>query len=117
MSRPINRNLSSGDGIVFSRTGGYYKSVVTTTGIGENVIDGLGSEDEFVWTCRERSVFSDEDLKRHWNYNRWNRPFIVSFLYAHHYLQSVLRVLRKTNDHLHPKFHDDQTNGRWYYTD
>ena len=33
--------------------------------------------------CRKRSVFSDAELKEHWNHNQWNRPFIVNFLYAY----------------------------------
>ncbi len=83
ISRSINRNLTSGDIIVFYRTGGYHKSVVTTIGIVESVIDGLRSEDEFVLKCRKRSVFSDAELKEHWNHNQCNRPFIVNFLYAY----------------------------------
>ena len=42
--------------------------------------------------CRKRSVFTDEELKTHWNYNPYNkpahqikRPFIVNFLYAFSY--------------------------------
>jgi predicted nucleic acid-binding protein len=83
ISRSMNRNLSPCDVIIFYRTGGYHKSVVTTIGIVESVVDGLGSEDEFVLKCRKRSVFSDEELKKHWNYNKWNRPFIVNFLYTY----------------------------------
>ncbi len=83
ISRSINRNLVSGDVIVFYRTGSYYKSVVTTIGIVESIVDGIRSEDEFVLKCRKRSVFSDEELKRHWNKNRKNRPFIVNFLYVY----------------------------------
>jgi len=83
ISRSINRSLVSGDIIVFYRTGGYYKGVVTTIGVVESVIDGLRGEDEFVLKCRKRSVFSDAELKEHWNYNKKNRPFIVNFLYAY----------------------------------
>ncbi|PJB34203.1 MAG: hypothetical protein CO107_13830 [Deltaproteobacteria bacterium CG_4_9_14_3_um_filter_51_14] len=83
ISRSMNRNLSPSDVIIFYRTGGYHKSVVTTIGIVESVIDGLQSEDEFVLKCRKRSVFSDEELKKHWNYNIRNRPFIVNFLYVY----------------------------------
>lgn len=82
ISRSINRDLNPGDIIVFYRTGGYYKGVVTTIGIVENVIDGIQSEDEFVMKCRKRSVFSDETLKEHWNFSK-NRPFIVNFIYTY----------------------------------
>lgn len=83
ISRSINRNLNSGDIIVFYRTGGYHRSVVTTIGIVESITDGIRSEEEFVLKCRKRSVFSDNELKEYWNYYSWNRPFIVNFLYAY----------------------------------
>jgi len=83
ISRSINRNLSPGDVIVFYRTGGYHKSVVTTIGIIESVADGIHDEDEFILRCRKRSVFSDDELKKHWNRSPINRPFIVNFLYSY----------------------------------
>lgn len=83
ISRSMNRNLVTGDVIVFYRTGGYHEGVVTTIGIVESIVDGMRSEDEFVLKCRKRSVFSDEELKKHWNYDFRNRPFIVNFLYVY----------------------------------
>jgi len=83
ISRSHNRNLSSGNIVVFYRTGGYHRGVVTTIGVIEGVIDDLRSEAEFVLKCRKRSVFSDKELKKHWNYNRYRRPFIVNFLYVY----------------------------------
>jgi len=83
ISRSIKRNLSPGDVIIFYRTGGYYKGVVTTIGIVEGIVDGIRNEDEFVLKCRKRSIFADEDLKKHWNYNCQNHPFIVNFLYSY----------------------------------
>jgi hypothetical protein len=47
------------------------------------VVGGIGNIDEFIRLCRKRSVFSDEDLKKHWNYAPGNRPFVVNFLYVH----------------------------------
>jgi predicted nucleic acid-binding protein len=82
ISRSLRRDLRSGDLIIFYRTGGYYKSVVTTIGIVESVIDGISDAEQFVRLCRKRSVFSDEELLKHWNYSK-NRPFIVNFLYAY----------------------------------
>lgn len=82
ISRSIERNLHSGDIIVFYRTGGYYKGVVTTIGIVEKVIDGISSEQDFIKLCRKRSVFSDSELSEHWNYKKYNRPFVVNFLYS-----------------------------------
>ena len=83
ISRSVDRNLATGDIIVFYRTGGKYKGVVTTIGIVESVIDGIRSENEFVLKCRKRSVFTDEELKEHWNHKLNNRPFIVKFLYVY----------------------------------
>jgi predicted nucleic acid-binding protein len=83
ISRSMNRNLASGDVIVFYRTGGYHKSVVTTIGVVESVVDGIQNEDEFILKCRKRSVFSDRELKEHWNYRPSSRPFIVNFLYVY----------------------------------
>ncbi|MFX0199653.1 MAG: hypothetical protein ACFFCW_26315 [Candidatus Hodarchaeota archaeon] len=89
ISRSIERNLEPGDVIVFYRTGGYYVSVVTTLGIVESVIDNIPSEADFIRLCRNRSVFSDEELSRHWNYRPQNRPFIVNFLYAYSFPKRI----------------------------
>jgi predicted nucleic acid-binding protein len=86
ISRSIERNLESGDVILFYRTGdypAYYTSVITTIGIVENAIDNIQTEKEFIRLCRKRSVFSDAELSEHWNFNRRNRPFIVNFLYVY----------------------------------
>jgi len=89
ISRSIERNLYSGDVILFYRTGGFYKGVLTTIGIVENVIDGIRSLGHFVNLCRKRSVFSDEELSSHWNFRRNNRPFIVNFLYAYSFPKRI----------------------------
>ena len=83
ISRSIERKLASGDVIIFYRTGGYYKSVVTTIGVVENVVDNIPSEADFIRLCRKRSVFTDAQLSKHWNYDKRNRPFIVNFLYVY----------------------------------
>lgn len=83
ISRSYNRKLSPGDLIVFYRTGGIYQGVVSTIGVVENIITDIKDETEFVELCRKRSVFSDKDLKAHWNYNPKSRPFIVNFLYVY----------------------------------
>ena len=87
ISRSIRRDLASGDIIVFYRTasGGFahHTSVATTLGIVESVTTGIITEEDFISLCRKRSVFSDADLKKHWNYKMSNRPFVVKFLYAY----------------------------------
>lgn len=81
--RSVYRDLIPGDIIIFYRTGGYYKGVTSTIGIVESVIIDIKDENEFIGLCRKRSVFSDKNLSEHWNYKKWNRPFIVNFLYLY----------------------------------
>jgi len=83
VSRSLFRDLHSGDTIIFYRTGGHYRSVVTTLGIVENVHLRIASEEQFVSLCRKRSVFTDADLRRQWQEKPHARPFIVNFLYAY----------------------------------
>ncbi|MES2703184.1 MAG: PIN domain-containing protein [Bacteroidota bacterium] len=85
ISRSIERNLKSGDIIVFYRTGGIYQGVATTIGVVESVITEIKDEDHFLALCRKRSVFSDDGLRSHWNYQKTNRPFIVNFVYVASY--------------------------------
>lgn len=33
--------------------------------------------------CRKRSVFTDAQLKEHWDYTPRNRPFVVNFLFVY----------------------------------
>ncbi len=83
ISRSLEKNLKRGDMVIFYRTGGYYKSVITTIGIIDDVIFDIKDENEFILKCRKRSIFSDNELKVHWNYNKRLRPFIVNFLYVY----------------------------------
>lgn len=82
VSRSINRDLRPGDVIVFYRTGGFYKGVVTTLGLVETTHLNINSEDQFIRLCRKRSVFSDTELQEQWRYKK-DHPFIVDFLYAY----------------------------------
>lgn len=82
ISRSFNRNLNPGDLVIFYRTGGNYQGVVSTIGIVESIIDNIPSEEKFIDLCRKRSVFSDAELKKYWNWTPNNRPFIVNFLYV-----------------------------------
>jgi hypothetical protein len=89
ISRSFERNLQSGDIIVFYRTGGYYKSVVTTLGIVEQIHTKIDDFKHFARLCRKRSVFSDDALKAEWNYKPSSRPFVVNFLYAYSFPHRV----------------------------
>ncbi len=81
--RSINRDLKRGDAIVFYRTGGYYAGVATTVGIVETVTTAIRDAAHFISLCRKRSVFTDEELIEYWDWKKYNRPFIVEFLYAY----------------------------------
>ena len=87
ISRSFERRLRSGDVVVFYRTksGGsaYYTSVATTIGVVQEAVVDIADEKTFIRLCRKRSVFSDAELSKHWNYRRYNRPFVVSFLYVY----------------------------------
>jgi predicted nucleic acid-binding protein len=89
ISRSIERNLKSGDVIVFYRTGGYHRGVVSTLGVVEGIIDKIPTRSDFIRLCRKRSVFTDEELARHWNYNPRRRPFIVNFLYIYSFPKRI----------------------------
>jgi len=87
ISRSYNRSLEPGDVVVFYRTKyngpAYYTSVTTTIGVVQSVTTNIPNLEKFIRLCRKRSVFTDEELARHWNYTPNNRPFVVSFLYVH----------------------------------
>jgi hypothetical protein len=83
VSRSVFRELQKGDTIVFYRTGGYYKGVVTTLGIVDGMYRQIRDEAHFISLCRKRSVFTDKELNAQWNYRRGDHPFIVGFLYAY----------------------------------
>ena len=85
--RSFERDVKSGDIIIFYRTKSgpgpaYYSSVLTTIGIVEEKIDGIRSCEEFVLKCRKRSIFSDSELRKYWDYSPKYRPFILKFLYV-----------------------------------
>jgi len=88
VSRSLNRDLRSGDVIVFYRTGGYYKGVVTTLGVVERVIKAIPHLSTFVELCRGRSVFTVDELKQQWNMYR-DKPFIVNFLYSYSFQKRI----------------------------
>ncbi|MBN1227599.1 MAG: hypothetical protein JXA79_11460, partial [Deltaproteobacteria bacterium] len=33
--------------------------------------------------CRKRSIFTTDELKEHWNFKKYLRPFILYFLYVY----------------------------------
>lgn len=89
VSRSIRRDLRVGDIIVFYRTDGYYKSVITTLGIVDGIYTQISDAQHFIDLCRKRSVFSDDELRKQWNYSPSNRPFIVKFLYSYSFPKRI----------------------------
>ncbi len=89
VSRSIRRDLHAGDIIVFYRTGGFYKGVVTTLGLVDGIHTSITSLQQFKDLCRKRSVFTDKELDAHWNYSAYNRPFVVDFLYAYSFPKRI----------------------------
>lgn len=83
ISRSWERGMRHKDIIVFYRTGGYHVSVITTIGVVDSVVKSIPDSRKFIELCRKRSVFSDDELLKHWNWSPNNRPFIVNFLYVY----------------------------------
>jgi hypothetical protein len=90
ISRSLEKGLDVGDLIIFYRTGGYYQAVISTIGIVEKVIIDIKDEEDFISKCRKRSIFTDEELKEHWNFEKAMRPFIVNFLYAYSFPKRII---------------------------
>ena len=86
ISRSYERNLKPGDLIVFYRTGeqgnAIHTGVATTIGVVESLVHNIKDESSFLSICRKRSVFTDQKLSEHWDYNKKSRPFVVNFIYA-----------------------------------
>lgn len=83
ISRSHFKELNSGDIIVFYMTGGIYKGVITTVGIVENVITNIPNLETFITLCKKRSVFTENELKEHWDYYPNLKPFVVKFIYSY----------------------------------
>ncbi len=104
VSRAIAPHPKKGDILIFYRTGGYFKSVVTTVGVVSDIRESFSSESEFVDYCLSGSVFSENSLKEMWNYST-RRPFVVNFLYVYSFPKRVtmerlieLEILHGIND-------------------
>jgi len=84
-----NRFLQKGDVIVFYRTKekndpglALHRACVTTIGVVESTYSNIPNEQKFIELCRNRSVYSDDQLASFWRSSR-GRPYVVSFLYNH----------------------------------
>jgi hypothetical protein len=85
--RFFERGLSAGDILVFYRTAsggsGHYTSVATTIAVVQDVIDHIPDLKTFLTVCRKRSVFTDAELKKQWDFKPHTRPFVVNFLFVY----------------------------------
>jgi hypothetical protein len=89
ISRSIERNINKNDLIIFYRTGGYFKSVITTLAIVEDVIHNFNTFDEFKSKCKNRSVLKENKLWEFWNYNEKSRPFLINFIYTYSFPKRI----------------------------
>lgn len=83
ISHAYERNLNPGDILLFYRTGGYFKGVVTTLGIVESINTSISSSKQLIKVCRNRTVLTDEQLVSFWKYKENIKPFVVNLLYAY----------------------------------
>lgn len=93
-----------GDILVFYRTGGYYKSVVSTIGIMIDLQCSFEREEDFLLYCRKASVYPEKELHEMWQYKE-KRPLALQFLYVYSFPHRInmerlieLGVLAGIND-------------------
>lgn len=104
VSRALTPHPKKGDILVFYRTGGYYKSVVSTIGVVQEIKFDFKDEEDFVLYCRKSSVFPENQLREMWLYSP-EKPFVVKFLYIYPFPHRInmkelidLQVLSGVND-------------------
>lgn len=104
VSRAMEPYPNVGDILVFYRTGGYYKSVVTTIGEVQEIKFNFQDEDDFIFYCRKKSVYPEQALREMWRYST-RKPFVISFLYTYSFPHRInmkelidLNVLTGVND-------------------
>lgn len=86
ISLTLERNILPGDLILFYRPGENsgrkgYESVLTTVGIVDEIQYNFTSKSEFVKSCQNRSVFSNNDLDSLWTRDR-NKLLVLKFIYV-----------------------------------
>lgn len=88
VSRALEPHPQKGDLLIFYRTGGLYKSVLTTIGIVTDIRENFSNKNEFVKYCLKGSVFPEKELEKMWDY-RFQKPFVVKFLYVHSFPKRI----------------------------
>lgn len=82
VSRAWEPHPRKGEILVFYRTGGLYKGVVTTIGVVSDTRETFASKEEFIKYCLRGSVFPEKELEKMWDYKP-QKPFVVNFLYVY----------------------------------
>lgn len=88
VSRALEPHPQKGDILIFYRTGGYYKSVITTIGVVSALRESFASKEEFVKYCLRGSVFPEKELEKMWEYKP-QKPFVVNFLYEYSFPKRI----------------------------
>lgn len=104
VSRAIRPHPNVGDILIFYRTGGKYKSVISTIGVVQESKYDFIDENDFVLYCRKSSVFPEDQLRAMWHY-QITKPFVLRFLYIYSFPHRInmkelidLQVLSGVND-------------------
>ncbi|PIB30590.1 hypothetical protein [Maribacter sp. 4G9] len=104
VSRALTPHPKVGNNIIFYMTGGYYKSVVSTIGVVQEIKYDFSNETEFILYCRKSSVFPEDQLRAIWKYSK-TKPFVVRFLFVYSFPHRInmkelidLQVLSGIND-------------------
>lgn len=104
VSWALHPHPKTGDILIFYRTGGYYKSVVSTVGVVQDVKYDFKDEEDFIMYCRKSSVFPEDQLREMWEYKK-SKPFVVRFLYVYSFPHRInmkelidIKVLAGVND-------------------
>jgi len=88
VSRAWEPHPRKGDILVFYRTGGLYKGVVTTIGVVSDTRESFANKEEFIKYCLRGSVFPEKELKKMWDYKP-QKPFVVNFLYVYSFPKRI----------------------------
>jgi hypothetical protein len=88
VSRAWEPHPRKGDILVFYRTGGLYKGVVTTIGVVSDTRESFANKEEFIKYCLRDSVFPEKELEKMWDYKP-QKPFVVNFLYVYSFPKRI----------------------------
>ncbi len=83
VSHSYERSIQKGDTIVFYRTGGLHKGVMTTIGVVESIVNPITSLNHLITLCKNKSVLTREQIEKFWVRHGEYKPFVINFLYAY----------------------------------